>query len=265
MQWRIARVVKIEDRIQQGPRVGMLGAIEDCPHVTVLDHPAGIHDEHMVGQRGHHGEVVGDEDHRAAELLLQVAQQLQDLRLNGDVERRRRLVGDQQVGLTRDRGGNQHALAHAAGKLMRIVVEAPLAVGNADELQELDRTPACRGLVEPLMDHQVLGDLLADGEHRVERGHGVLEDHSDPVPANLGHLLFGQREQVAVAEKHAPAADLPGWVDEPQDRERGHALAGAGLADDAEDLAGLDGEREAVHGFEQTGAQPEMSAQVLNL
>ena len=39
-----------------------------------------------------------DEQHRHAVLVLQRAQQLEDLRLHGDVERRGRLVGDQQLG-----------------------------------------------------------------------------------------------------------------------------------------------------------------------
>ena len=46
-----------------------------------------------------HAQVVRDEDHRHAELVLQLAEQVEDLRLDGDVQRRRRLVGDQQRGL----------------------------------------------------------------------------------------------------------------------------------------------------------------------
>ena len=57
-------------------------------------------------------------------------EQLQDLRLHRDVERGGRLVGDQHLGPEGDRHGDQRALAHAAGKLMRIVVDAPLRVGD---------------------------------------------------------------------------------------------------------------------------------------
>ena len=52
---------------------------------------------HAVGGLRHDAEVVGDEQHRHAEALLEVADQLEHLRLHGDVERRRRLVGDQQA------------------------------------------------------------------------------------------------------------------------------------------------------------------------
>ena len=45
-------------------------------------------------------EVVRDEEAREAELLLQVAQQVEDRRLDGDVERGHGLVGDEHLGST---------------------------------------------------------------------------------------------------------------------------------------------------------------------
>ena len=41
---------------------------------------------------------MGDEQHRHVHLALQVLERLEDLRLDGDVERGRRLVGDEQIG-----------------------------------------------------------------------------------------------------------------------------------------------------------------------
>src|SRR3546814_20367402 len=43
-------------------------------------------------------QVVGDEDERQLELLLEVLQQVDDLRLDRDVERRDRLVADHHLG-----------------------------------------------------------------------------------------------------------------------------------------------------------------------
>ena len=48
--------------------------------------------------------------------------QLQDARLHGHVERGRRLVGDQQIGIAGERLGDHHALPHAAGELVRIAL-----------------------------------------------------------------------------------------------------------------------------------------------
>ena len=54
---------------------------------------------------------------------LELPQELQDLRLDGDVERRRRLVRDQEVGLVGERHRDHHPLALAARELVRIRVE----------------------------------------------------------------------------------------------------------------------------------------------
>ena len=68
----------------------------------------------------------------------QAAEELEDLRLDRDVERRRRLVGDHQLRLERERHGDHHALAHAARELVREVVEPRLGLRDADHLEELD-------------------------------------------------------------------------------------------------------------------------------
>ena len=70
--------------------------------------------------------------------------------LDGHVQRRGRLVGDQQVGPAGQRHGDHDALALAAGKLVRIGVDAPRRVGNADAIEQRERLlarlrrPTCR-------------------------------------------------------------------------------------------------------------------------
>ena len=61
-----------------------------------LDDLAGIHHGDPVRDARDDAEVVRDQQERDAELALQIGEQPQDLRLDGDVERGRRLVGDQQ-------------------------------------------------------------------------------------------------------------------------------------------------------------------------
>ena len=63
-------------------------------------------------------------------LALQVAQQLEHLALHGHVERGRRLVGDQHVGLEGQRHGDHDALAHAAGKLVRKLFRAGVSASE---------------------------------------------------------------------------------------------------------------------------------------
>ena len=82
---------------EQRARVRMLGRREHALDRALLDDLAALHDADSVGELAHDAEIVGDEQHRHAEPRLRVLQQLQDLRLHGDVERGGRLVGDQQV------------------------------------------------------------------------------------------------------------------------------------------------------------------------
>ena len=84
-----------------------------------------------------------------------------------------------------------------------------------------------------------LGQLPADGQHRVERGHRLLEDHADVAAAH----------RRASRLRRAPSRSRPlnstcravtraiGSGSRPHDRQRGHRLAGAALAGDAQRLA----------------------------
>ena len=75
----------------------------------------------------HHGEVVGDEQEGEAEAALQILQEVDDLGLDRDVQRRDRLVAHDQVGLDGEGAGDADALALAAGELMRIARPARAA------------------------------------------------------------------------------------------------------------------------------------------
>jgi hypothetical protein len=54
---------------------------------------------------------------------------------------------------------------------------------------------------------QRLGDLVADGEERIEARHRLLEDHRDVVAAHLAHL-FRQRQNIAAVEHDLPSTRL---------------------------------------------------------
>ena len=82
----------------------------------------------------------------ASRLRLHALQHLEHLRLDRHVERRRRLVRDQERRRVRDRHRDHRALAHAARELVRIVVVPRVRVRDADEPQQLDhaRPSPCR-------------------------------------------------------------------------------------------------------------------------
>jgi hypothetical protein len=99
--------------------VGMARLGVDLARRAPLHDAAEIHHHHFVAEIFDDTEIVGDEQHGQAEALLELAQEVEHLRLHRNVERRHRLVGDDEIGLDRQRPGDADALALSAGEFMR--------------------------------------------------------------------------------------------------------------------------------------------------
>ncbi len=156
---------------------------------------------------GDHAEVVRDQQQRHAALGHQVGDQVEDLALDRHVKRRRRLVGDQQVGPAGERHRDRDALPLAARELVRVGVDAPRGVGQPDAVEQRDRLPARIVRGETLVQAQRLGDLAADGVQRVQRGHRLLEDDADAVAAQLAQLGVAAADEFLAVEADAAADD----------------------------------------------------------
>ena len=114
---------------------GCFGRVVDLLAVADLDEPPEVHDRDPVGDLAQHGEVVRDEDVRQLEVLLQVAEEVQHLRLDRDVERRHGLVAHDQLRRERERARDADALPLAARELVRVAVVVLGA--EADALEQL--------------------------------------------------------------------------------------------------------------------------------
>ncbi len=99
---------------EERPRVLVLRARVDLLRRPDLDELALVHDRDLVRHRPHDGEVVGDEQVGEPEVPLEVLEEVEDLRLDGDVERGDGLVADDQLGVEREGAGDADALALAA-------------------------------------------------------------------------------------------------------------------------------------------------------
>src|SRR5262245_26924026 len=88
----LGRGLKIEGGGKQCARVVALRVGEQLGRSARLYHLAVAHDDEAARERRHHFEVVGDEEISEVMPALQVAQELDDLRLDQHVERARRLV-----------------------------------------------------------------------------------------------------------------------------------------------------------------------------
>ena len=99
------RICPIERRTEPRHRLssplvyGWKRAAEQRRNRRRFGHTAGIHNDDALRHLGDDAQIMGDQHDRGVDPLLQFAHQIEDLRLDRHVERGRRLVGDQQLGL----------------------------------------------------------------------------------------------------------------------------------------------------------------------
>ena len=202
---------------------------------------------------------MGDEDDGHAGLALQIAQKIQNLRLDGHVQGGGRLIGDQQGRFAGDGHGDHRPLQHPAGKLERMLARPLGRFGNARHLQQLNgpRQGLTAGLAA--MGHQGFGDLVADGHGRVERGHRVLEYHAHGVAADVPAVDFGAAEDFRAAQ--------PGTARSDAARRHGnqshhalhhHRLAAARFAHHGEGAARLHSEAHPAHRLDDAAVGVEL-------
>ena len=158
-----------------------------------------------------HGQVVGNEEIGQAELALQVHHQVEDLRLNGDIEGRNRFVGDDELRRERERARDPDTLALAAGELVRVMGHVRFAQPHA--LEQL-RHP--RGSVlgrAEAVDAQGFAHDAAHGHAGIKRGERVLKNDLH-LRAMTPQLLFAEMGDVVPVELDASG----GRLDEAQRR-----------------------------------------------
>ena len=86
--------------------------------------------------------VIEHEPHAVVAALPH--QKIENLRLDGDVERGGRLIRDQELWPAGKRHCDHDALAHAPRELVGIGVRPARGIGNADFGQKLDDAPFAR-------------------------------------------------------------------------------------------------------------------------
>ena len=134
-----------------------------------------------------------DQDHPHPALLDDPAEHVHDPRLRRHVERRRRLVRDQHVGVRADRHRDHRRAAACrprtgADSRRRAAPAAGCPTSPSSSTARVARLAAADALV----GEDRLDDLTADGLQRVQRRHRILVDEREPAAAHARHLPLGE-------------------------------------------------------------------------
>ena len=186
-------------------------------------------------------EVVRDQDDRGVRLLPRRLQHLDDLRLDRDVERGRRLVRDEHARVVGDRHRDHRALAHPAGELVRVLVDPPLRRRDADDLEQLDRALAARR--RRSCPGCASGPPRRSGYRRVSTGFSDVIGSWKIIamsPPRISRSRFCDSFNRSSPLKSASPLGIRALGHQPEDGQHRDALARARLADDAEHLARLE-------------------------
>ena len=203
-----------------------------------LDDLAGIHN-HQAVEHGDRRQTVGDGDDGAA--LHETVELLLDDRLHFGIERRGRLVEDEDRRVLENEAGDGDALALAARELDAALADQRVVAGAATLIDQVRDEIAGLGAAGGFGDLVVGGlgpaiaDVVANGAME-ERG--VLRDDAD---LRAQAFLRDLGDVLAVDEDATPLE-----VVEAQQQIDQRRLAGAGAADQPDPFTGLDGERQMV-------------------
>jgi hypothetical protein len=84
---------------------------DDLVQCGLLDDLSGIHHNRAVAEISRNAPVMRDEQQRHA-IVLELAKEIQDPGLDSNIERRRRLICDQESGRARQRASDRYTLSH---------------------------------------------------------------------------------------------------------------------------------------------------------
>ena len=173
------------------------GSITDLQRGSELDDATEVHHGDAVRDLADDSKVVCDKDVGEVELLLQVGQQVDDLRLDRDVERRDRLVRDHEARVEGQRPCDTDSLALSARELVWVATR--MLGSQADELEQLGHSISDLGFGAVAMNLERRGDNRTNLVARVERRRGVLK-HDLHVASHASQIFAAEVRDVAASE-----------------------------------------------------------------
>ena len=204
--------------------------VDNALHLT---RPIGHHHD-AIRQLHGFGEIVGDQQSRLIELLLDLRDLVAQQEARLFVERGERLSHQENLGLRDQRARNRDALAHAARQLRGIVF---LERGQTDHIDEMMRTIHALGFGDTLQfeGKSDIVDDIAPGESRF-----LLKHHADGRMRRRNTLIANHHGAFIIAQQ------APDNVEE-------RGLAAARRADHGNEFALFHREGDMIDGRDRAG------------
>jgi hypothetical protein len=127
--------------------------------------------------------------------------------VHGDIERRRRLIGNDQTRIAGKCHRNEHALTHAAGKLMRISPKQFVRLRQLRGVEHGERAPATIVAARTIETRKVFVELCPDRQYRIKRGQRRLRDEGDRSPQKSAPLRLGHVQKVLAFKRQRACRD----------------------------------------------------------
>ena len=171
---------------------------------------------------------MSDQQQSGVVIFLHPLQHVQHLSLNGHIQRSSGFVCDDQLRIAGKCHGDQNTLPQTAAELMREGVVSSGRFRNAHQLQSFNGAGLCLFFGNVLLGEEHFLDLPANGHDRVQRTHGILEDHRDLLAADILHFLVGIILQFLAAHTQLIHADQGRrGIEQLHDSKAGHTFAAA--------------------------------------
>ena len=186
---------------------------EDISDGIFLHNIALVHYDSAVGDFGDHSKVVGDEQHSHAVFFLQIANQFEDVFLDGDVQSGGGFVGDEEFRVTAHGHGNHDALFLSAGEFMWVGVENLRGARQSHFVEQVENTLFSLFFADFIVQEYLFGNLFAAPDDRIQGGHRFLENHADLISPKGLHDRFRRFQDVdGLVILLIVEEDTAGWI-----------------------------------------------------
>ncbi len=191
---------------------------------------------------------MGDIDRGGVELIDDVANRAEhvDLGGDGDVEGRGRLIENDEIRAARHGHRRHRALQLPARNLVRVAVADLLGIRQQQPPVEILGVGFRRASALHTVLHRSLRKLVDQPVRRVERGGGALRHVGDPCPAQRAPRLFGCLHQIDAVEDDRAAGDPAAGSGKRHGGQSHGGLAGARFSDEAQHLAAVQRDVDAL-------------------